>query len=291
MTVLRNPGWDLHCHTVFSDGTYSPTDLIRMASEQGLHGVAISDHDTIAGWDEAKQAAFALHFPLIRGTEITAQHDHGRVSVHVLAYLYDCEDHNVLDLYEEMRNRRTQRAQRMVEAIARDYPINWNLVLEQVHEGESTTIGRPHIADALVAAGVYETRSDAFAGIISAKSPYYIPVLSPRVSQVVTALKNAGGVVFLAHCAAPGRNKHLLSDADIEYFARDCGLDGVEVYHRDNPADQQQRLRALADRLGLLTTGGSDWHGLGKPNLLGENTTDDETVNEIIRRGRIRVIQ
>lgn len=284
-------GWDLHCHTVFSDGTYSPTQLIRMAYEKGLHGVAISDHDTIAGWGEAKQVALNLHFPLIRGTEITAQHDNGRVSVHVLAYLYDCEDHNVLDLYAEMRERRTQRARQMVEALEKDYPISWNLVLEQVHGGDATTIGRPHIADALVVAGVYETRTDAFNGVISAKSPYYIPVLSPRVSQVVTALKNAGGVVVLAHCAAPTRNKNLLTDADIEFFVRDCGLDGLEVFHRDNPPEQQERLLRLADRLDLLTTGGSDWHGAGKPNLLGENLTDDDTVREIIRRGRIRVIQ
>ncbi len=252
--------------------------------------MAISDHDTIAGWQEAKKTSLELGYPLIRGTEITAQHDHGRVSVHVLAYLYDCEDHNVLDLYERMRQRRVERAKIMVEKISQDYPISWQSVLDQAHEGDSTTIGRPHIADALVEAGVYHTRSDAFAGIISGKSPYYIPVLSPRVSEVVTALKNAGGVVVLAHCGAPSRNRELLSDEDIEFFTKECGLDGLEVHHRDNPQAQQERLTHLAHKLGLLITGGSDWHGSGKPNVLGENTTDNETAMEIIRRGRIRVL-
>ncbi|WP_257639520.1 PHP domain-containing protein [Alloscardovia macacae] len=283
-------GWDLHCHTVFSDGTFSPTDLIRMASEQGLAGVAISDHDTIAGWSEAKEASTRYGVPLIRGTEITAQHDHGRVSVHVLAYLYDCEDAHVLGLYEEMRQRRLERARAMVEKLSADYPISWASVMEQVHEGDATTVGRPHIADALVAAGVYETRSDAFAGIISAKSPYYIPVFSPRVATVVRALKDAGGVVVLAHSGAPSRNRSLLTDEDIEFFACQCGLDGLEVWHRDNPPEQRERLLGLAERYDLLVTGGSDWHGAGKPNVLGENTTDEQTVQEIIRRGRIRVL-
>ena len=285
-------GWDLHCHTVFSDGTYTPTELIQMAKREGLQGIAISDHDTIAGWDEAKQASVAHNFPLIRGTEITAQHDDNNrhISVHVLAYLYDCNDQHVLNLYEKMRARRLERAKRMVEALSKDFPISWESVLDQVHEGDKTTVGRPHIADALVAAGVYKTRSDAFAGVISAKSPYYLPVVSPEVAEVVTALKDAGGVVVLAHCGAVSRNRQLLSDEDIEFYARECGLDGLEVFHRDNSPEQQERLSRLADRLGLLKTGGSDWHGLGKPNVLGENTTDNKTALEIIQRGRIRVL-
>ena len=141
-----------------------------------------------------------------------------------------------------------------------------------------------------MAAGVYKTRSDAFAGVISAKSPYYLPVASPEVAEVVTALKDAGGVVVLAHCGAVSRNRQLLSDEDIEFYARECGLDGLEVFHRDNSPEQQERLSRLADRLGLLKTGGSDWHGLGKPNVLGENTTDNKTALEIIQRGRIRVL-
>ncbi|TCD54720.1 PHP domain-containing protein [Alloscardovia theropitheci] len=285
-------GWDLHCHTVFSDGTYSPTELVRIAKKEGLQGIAISDHDTIAGWDEAKKAAIVEDFPVIRGTEITSQHDdkNRHVSVHVLSYLYDCEDEHVLNLYAQMRKRRLERAQLMVEKLSQDFPITWESVLEQVHEGDKTTVGRPHIADALVAAGIYENRSLAFAGAISAKSPYYIPVLSPNVADVITALKNAGGVVVLAHSGATSRNRQLLSDNDIEFFAKECGLDGLEIFHRDNSAEQRARLSTLADRLGLLKTGGSDWHGLGKPNKLGENTTDNETAMEIIHRGRIRLL-
>lgn len=288
MTVSHTLGWDLHCHTVFSDGTASPAQMIEAAKNAGLDGVAICDHDTIAGWNEAKAASLAQNFPLIRATEITAQLS--TTSVHILAYLYDCEDDNVLQLYSDMRQRRVERAHRMVDAIAKDYPISWDLVLEQAREGEETTIGRPHIADALVTAGVYETRSDAFAGIISGKSPYYIPVLSPQAGDVVRALKAAGGVVSIAHSGAPSRNRRLLTDEDFTYLAQDCGLDAIEVYHRDNTDDQRERLSNLADKLGLLKTGGSDWHGAGKPNMIGENCTSVEVVQEIISRGRIRVL-
>ncbi|MFD0705206.1 PHP domain-containing protein [Alloscardovia venturai] len=289
MTVSRVSGWDLHCHTVFSDGTKTPTELIELAHAAGLEGVAISDHDTIAGWQEAKAAAQAKHFPLIRGTEITAEHLH--TSVHILAYLYDCEDKGVLDMYAKMRQRRYERAQRMVERLSHDFPITWQSVSEQVREGEATTIGRPHIADALVSAGVYKTRSDAFAGAINGKSPYYVPVDSLAATQVIFALKQAGGVVVLAHCGAVKRNRRrMLTDDDIELFAREYGLDGLEVYHRENSREQQERLSAIAQKLGLLQTGGSDWHGEGKPNVLGENRTDTSTVQEIIRRGRIRLI-
>lgn len=177
----------------------------------------------------------------------------------------------------------------MVDRIARDYPITWESVRAQIRNGEDTTVGRPHIADALVEAGVYPDRSAAFTGIISTHSPYYVPVFSPDVETVVSTMKQAGGVVVIAHPGAVSRNRFLLSDGEIGRLAR-LGLDGLEVYHRDNPPEQRRRLSALAERFGLLATGGSDWHGKGKPNELGENTTGIETVDEIISRGAIRVL-
>lgn len=291
MTLARIPdappsaGWDLHCHTVFSDGRQTPDDMVREAYECGLHGVAIADHDTTAGWADAVKAAERYRLPLIRGTEVTA--DASGISVHMLAYQYDPRDARIVDLFASLRAARLARTKRMVELISKDYPITWDDVLAQIREGDETTVGRPHIADALVAAGAYPDRSAAFAGAVGSRSPYYIPTPSPDAADVVRAVRQAGGVSVIAHAGDPSRNRRLLSDADIETLI-DAGLDGLEVWHRGNPPQQRERLLALARRHNLLVTGGSDWHGKGgKPNKLGENLTDDDTVACIIERGAI----
>ena len=156
-------GWDIHCHTAFSDGTETPATLAEQSKALGLKGVAISDHDTTAGWPEAEAAAHRVGLPLLRGTEITATDEN--VSVHMLGYQYDPTNQHITDLFANTRAARLQRTQRMVELLSRDYPITWQSVLAQVKEGSKTTIGRPHIADALVSAGVYRTRSEAFAAV------------------------------------------------------------------------------------------------------------------------------
>ena len=177
----------------------------------------------------------------------------------------------------------------MVEAMSHDLPITWPDVLAQARLGDATTVGRPHIADALVAAGVYRTRSEAFSDALSESSNYYIPVPSPTTHEVVGAVKAAGGVSVVAHAGDRSRNRTLLSDDAIRALAAE-GLGGVEVWHRQNPPEQRSRLLALAKECSLLVTGGSDWHGKGKPNQLGENLTDDATVQEIVRRGAIDLI-
>lgn len=280
-------GWDIHCHTAYSDGTETPAGMVAEAKALGLHGVGIADHDTTAGWDGAEAAARAEGMPLLRGTEITACD--GEVSVHMLGLQYDPTDRHVVDLFARTREARLRRTKRMVDRLAEDFPIDWDAVLAQVREGARTTVGRPHIADALVAAGVYPDRSAAFAGAVSAGSKYYIPTPSPTTSEVVAAIGGAGGVTVIAHAGDPSRNRHLLSDGRIEALARE-GLAGLEVWHRGNPPAQRERLLALARRLGLLVTGGSDWHGAGKPNRMGECLTDDATVAEIVRRGAIPLV-
>jgi len=280
-------GWDIHCHTVFSDGTETPRTLVEQARKLGLHGVAIADHDTTAGWDEATEASEEIGLPLLLGTEITAVDED--VSVHMLAFQYDPSNEHISSMFANTRAARLRRTKRMVERLSQDFPITWDDVLAQVKEGERTTIGRPHIADALVAAGVYETRSDAFADAVSATSKYYIPTPSPTTHEVLAAVAAAGGVVIIAHPGAVNRNVTLLSDSQIETLIEE-GLDGLEVWHRDNPPQQRERLYAIAQAHQLLVTGGSDWHGAGKPNHLGENLTDDETVAEIVRRGAIPLV-
>ena len=220
--------------------------------------------------------------PLLLGTEITAVDED--VSVHMLAFQYDPSNEHISSMFANTRAARLRRTKRMVERLSQDFPITWDDVLAQVKEGERTTIGRPHIADALVAAGVYETRSDAFADAVSAKSKYYIPTPSSSTHEVIAAVKGAGGVVVAAHAGDPQRNRRLLSDEQLDAMIAD-GLDGLEVWHRGNPPEQRERLLTIAARHDLLVTGGSDWHGKGKPNGLGENLTDDDTVREILHRG------
>lgn len=276
--------WDLHCHTVYSDGTFTPAQMMALARSSGLSGVAITDHDTTAGWDDAVEAAQRLGMPLLRGTEITA--DDCDVSVHMLAYQYDPDDAGITALFESTRQARLRRARIMVDAISKDYPINWTDVMAQVKEGGRTTVGRPHIADALVAAGIYTDRSQAFAGICSSRSPYYLPTPSPTTHAVVAAVRAAGGVSVVAHAGDTKRNRILLSDEQIEALIDD-GLNGLEVWHRDNGPEQRARLLGIARQRDLLVTGGSDWHGAGKPNVLGENTTDQRTVERIVEMGSI----
>lgn len=277
-------GWDLHCHTVFSDGTRTPAEMLAEAKERGLVGVAVTDHDTTAGWESAQHAAAAQGLPLLRGSEITTC-DEG-VSVHMLAYQYDPRNLHITRLFAATREARLTRTERMVARLAEDYPISWESVMAQVKEGGRTTVGRPHIADALVAAGVYRNRSEAFADAVSADSKYYIPTPSPTTHEVVRAVNEAGGVVVIAHAGDLSRNRRLLSDKQIERLI-DEGLDGLKVWHRGNPPEQRERLLAIANAHGLLVTGGSDWHGAGKPNTLGENLTDEGTVRRIVERGAI----
>ena len=255
---------------------------MEQARKLGLHGVAIADHDTTAGWGEATEASEEIGLPLLLGTEITAVDED--VSVHMLAFQYDPSNEHISSMFANTRAARLHRTKRMVERLSQDFPITWDDVLAQVKEGERTTIGRPHIADALVAAGVYETRSDAFADAVSAKSKYYIPTPSPSTHEVIAAVKGVGGVVVAAHAGDPQRNRRLLSDEQLDAMIAD-GLDGLEVWHRGNPPEQRERLLTIAARHDLLVTGGSDWHGKGKPNGLGENLTDDDTVREILHRG------
>ncbi|KFJ08083.1 PHP domain-containing protein [Bifidobacterium tsurumiense] len=277
-------GWDLHCHTVFSDGTQSVEFMVHEAWRRMLHGVAITDHDTTAGWTAAQEAAERLGEPVVRGTEITAVDD--GVSVHMLAFQYNPRSQHISRLFADTRKARLERTKKMVALISQDYPIDWDDVLAQVKEGERTTIGRPHIADALVAAGVYPNRSAAFAGIVSTRNRYYVPTPSPTTHEVVRAVGEAGGVCVIAHAGDPMRNRRLLSDAQIETLI-DEGLDGLEVWHRGHDEFQRRRLLGIAKRHDLLVTGGSDWHGAGKPNVLGECLTDDDTVKEIVARGAI----
>ncbi|MGP9537617.1 PHP domain-containing protein [Brachybacterium sp. AOP43-C2-M15] len=271
---------DLHSHSAWSDGTTGVGELFSQARSAGLDVLALTDHDTVAGWPELPAAVAASGVAAVPGIEVSSEE--GTRSVHILALLVDPSPGT--DLATEMaraRSSRVRRARRMVELISADHPIAWEDVEAQV-AGDTTVIGRPHIADALVAAGVVRDRSAAFDEVLRPSGPYYVPYDAPSPCTAVRAIRDAGGVSVLAHPGSVTRDDDLPLALIEELVA--AGLDGIEADHREHDAAESARLRDFARRHDLLITGGSDFHGTGKPNLLGENLTAPEVLARIQER-------
>lgn len=274
MTAMGVHDFDLHAHSVVSDGTERPADLIAAAADAGLAGVALTDHDSTAGWAEARVAAQQHGIEFLPGMELSSRMQWA--SVHILAYEVDPLDPALLAETERIRIERMERAERIVRRIAADYELSWDDVLAQTSPG--ATIGRPHIADALVARGLVANRSAAFEGILHWRAGYSQPHYAPDPVTAVQLIRAAGGVPVIAHPATSTRGvviEEIIGDLV------DAGLFGLEVEHRENTASGKRRLYELAARYGLVTTGSSDYHGTGKPNRLGENTTPRATVDLI----------
>ncbi|WP_199424637.1 PHP domain-containing protein [Actinotalea solisilvae] len=276
---------DLHTHSVASDGTDAPGALVAAAARAGLDVVALTDHDTTRGWAEAEAAVPEHGVALVRGAEISCLAGH--LSVHLLSYLHDPTHPGLLAEAERTRTARLDRARRMVDLIAEDLALTWDDVEAQTAPG--TTVGRPHIADALAARGHVTDRSAAFATVLAAGSPYYVPHYAPDAARAVRLVREAGGVPVLAHPGALVRGR-ILTDAAIGRLV-DAGLAGIEVDHRDHDDAQRRRLAGLAREAGLLVTGSSDYHGGGKPNLLGERTTSPDVLAAIEEQGRLAVVR
>ncbi len=270
---------DLHTHSVVSDGTETPTQLIGAAVEAGLGTVAITDHDSTAGWIEAFSAAEGTGLTVVPGMELST--NFGPASVHILAYLFDPLDADIVSETARIRDGRLRRAERIVEKIAADFELTWDDVLAESIDG--TTLGRPHIADALVRKGHVANRSAAFESILHWRGGYYEKYYAPSPLEGVRMIVAAGGVPVLAHPATHGKYRPM-EDSVIRQLT-DEGLFGLEVDHRDNTEEGKKRLKKLAVKYGLELTGASDYHGEGKPNRLGENTTTPEVLAKIIERG------
>lgn len=262
---------DTHVHSWCSDGTEAPAEVMRQARMAGLSAIALTDHDTTAGWEEAAERVEAEKVALIRGMEVTTRHE-GK-SVHILAYLFDPEHEVVHEHSRRLHVSRRERIEEMVDNISRDYPITFDDVLE-VAGGQ--VLGRPHIADALIAKGIVEKREDAFRGIISSRGTYYVPNKAPNSCEVIEWIGKAGGKAVFGH--------PYLATRDMERLPRffhdfaEAGLFGVEIDHRDNPDDVRPALREIAQSVGAEIFGASDYHGAGKPNRLGENVTASDVV-------------
>lgn len=278
MSIPRGAA-DLHAHSRISDGTQSPAELVDAAKEAGLGTLALTDHDATAGWSEAVRRAEEVGLGLIPGMELSTRLGHQ--SVHVLGYLFDPEDPTLVAETERIRLSRLTRAEGIVDRIGADYPLTWESVLEIA--GAGATVGRPHIADALVAGGIVSDRAEAFGGILHPSRGYVFPHYAPDPLTGVQAIRAAGGVPVVAHPVTHGRD-NVLTDAYLSDLV-DAGLGGVEIEHRENTEEGKARLRALAARHDLIVTGSSDYHGTGKPNRLGENTTDPSMLERIVESG------
>lgn len=275
MQTFAGPA-DLHLHSNQSDGTENPGQVVRQAHAHGIRTVALTDHDRTTGWDEAGHAAAALGMTFIPGMELSAKHQWR--SVHVLGYLFDPENAALRAETGRIRDDRVGRAERIVRNIGRDYALSWADVLEQTTT--DATVGRPHIADALVARGIVRDRSEAFDGILHPREGYYEPHYAPDPLTAVRLITQAGGVAVIAHPVTSGRDR-MMPLAYIEELIA-AGLGGLEIDHRENTEAGKRTLRQLAAKHDLIVTGSSDYHGAGKPNLPGENTTSEEMVARII---------
>jgi 3',5'-nucleoside bisphosphate phosphatase len=266
---------DLHTHSWASDGTQSPAEVVSAAADARLDVLALTDHDTTSGWDEAASAAARSGIALVRGIEISCQHE--GVSIHLLGYLQDPTAPGLLEELELSRQGREGRARRMVELLSEDLLLDWDDVLEHVDPG--ATIGRPHIADAMVAKGIVTSRNEAFADYLYTGSRYFAAHYAPDPVRAVHLVGEAGGVSVMAHPFASKRGR-IVDDGVVEAMA-DAGMAGLEVHHRDHSAGQVRHGLDLAASLDLFVTGSSDYHGVGKSNLLGENTTDPMVLETI----------
>ncbi|MFD4575548.1 PHP domain-containing protein [Streptomyces sp. NPDC058417] len=269
---------DLHCHSTASDGTDTPAELVRNAAAAGLDVVALTDHDTTRGHAEAI-AALPEGLTLVTGAELSCRID--GVSMHLLAYLFDPEEPALLAERELVRDDRVPRARAMVAGL-RDLgvPVTWEQVARIAGDG---SVGRPHIATALVELGIVASVDEAFSGAwLADGGRAHVPKHETDPFEAIRLVKGAGGVTVFAHPAASKRGRTVPESVIAELAA--AGLDGIEVDHMDHEPTTRTRLRGLAADLGLLVTGSSDYHGSRKTCVLGEYTTDPEVYGEITRR-------
>jgi 3',5'-nucleoside bisphosphate phosphatase len=276
---------DLHAHSTASDGTDSPSGLVAAAAAAGVGVLALTDHDTTGGWDEAA-AALPAGMRLVRGAEFSCTSPSGRdgereVSVHLLGYLFDPAHPAIVAEQQRLRAERHARLVGMTERMAADgYPVDVATVFASLPEGASA--GRPHLARALVAAGVVGSVTEAFERLLFTGSPYYVPKADTPARAAVEMVTAAGGVAVFAHALARRRGR-VVEPSVIAGLAA-AGLAGVEVDHPDHAPEDRALLRDLAAEHALLTTGSSDYHGTNKTTPLAAETTAPEVLDALVER-------
>ena len=273
------PGFDLHTHSTFSDGTLEPEQVVELAATRDLTGIALTDHDTTKGVERARKAATGTGLEVLLGCELSAEH-HG-APVHVLGYAFDPAEPVFAARRAWIRDGRVGRARRMVERLrALGAEIDLDRVLELAGSG---SVGRPHVATAMVEAGVVPDVPSAFTPEwIGTGGRAYVAKDAVVPTEAVQLVRGAGGVAVLAHPSLHA-GAGPVPEPVIRAMAA-AGLDGLEVDHPDQAPAERARLRALAGELGLEVTGASDCHGALYGYRLGVERTPDATVQRLLAR-------
>ena len=274
---------DLHTHSLASDGTDTPGELINKAHASGITVLGLMDHDTVAGWDEAT-IYLRPGMSLVLGSEISCQTLDG-TSVHMLGMLFDRDNSALSEVLATTRDNRLTRMNRIIARLNEaGYEISIEDVLAQLAPG--ATLGRPHLADALIAKKLVASRDEAFAELLHNNSKYYISHYSPTPEDAIKLIKQAGGVAVIAHPLASLRGRTINIDSFKSMV--EAGLDGIEISHRDQSEDERELLREVVARYGIIATGSSDYHGNGKLNELAEFTTKPEDFEVLEARADAR---
>lgn len=278
MSTLRRVRIDLHTHSRVSDGTDSPAELVAAAARAGLDVVALTDHDTAAGWDEALAAGPEHGVTVVPGIEISTAY--GRHSVHLLAYLVDP---TLPGLADELGHILDGRSARVPTVVSRLQELSIGITDEDVYaqSTEAAATGRPHVADALVKLGVVADRDEAFDRFLGWGKPAYVDRYAAPLEETIRLVADAGGVSVIAHpWGRTGRREP--SEEQLAALV-EVGLAGIEVDHQDHAPESRDALRAIAHNLGLVVTGSSDYHGTGKTgHPLGVNTTDPAQLHRLL---------
>jgi predicted metal-dependent phosphoesterase TrpH len=274
---------DLHTHSSVSDGTDTPEELVRKAAAAGLDVVALTDHDTFDGLNVAVAEGHRIGVQVLRGMELSCSR--GGDSVHLLAYGADPLNADLVAELALVRGGRKGRLTGVLMKLAElGVPVSEAEVMAQV--GDSPSVGRPHIADAMIKAGHVRDREEAFDRFLAEGGPAHVHRYAIQLERGIDLVHAAGGVAVIGHPWGRGR-EHVLPPALLSALAAEHRLDGVEVDHQDHDASTRAQLRTLAAELGLLATGSSDYHGTGKlDHDLGCNTTAPEVYDDLV--GRLR---
>jgi 3',5'-nucleoside bisphosphate phosphatase len=272
---------DLHTHSTVSDGTLTPVEVVHAAKAAGLDVVGLTDHDSVDGWAEAELAAHQLGLGFVRGAELSCRWYavEPAISLHLLAYDIDAADPALAAEMLRVRQGREHRAEKIVELMRADgVDVTWNEVREYAAGG---TVGRPHLAQALLRRGMVGSITEAFAPHLLGER-WRVSKPDTEVFKALSLVRQAGGVAVFAHPRATNRGRTVPDELIAEMAT--AGLVGVEADHVDHTPRQRAELRQLAVDLSLVVTGSSDFHGANKTVALGAHLTAPEALDQLRQR-------